>query len=87
MEKGYLVTEFDYSTEAGFYFGKKPKGGSGSRYKRFDTAAEAIRFAIEDMPGTQLRGSVLEVDETRFTDLQIRSLYDAPAFPLTRKAG
>ena len=57
------MTEFDYSTEAGFYFGKKPKGGSGSRYKRFDTAAEAIRFAIEDMPGTQLRGSVLEVDE------------------------
>jgi len=80
------VADFDYKTEAGLYAGKRYQGSSGPRYKRFETAAEAVRFAIEDMPGSQLRGSVLEVDEARFDDTQIRRLYDAPEFPLSRRA-
>ncbi|MCX8999605.1 hypothetical protein NOF55_21090 [Rhizobiaceae bacterium BDR2-2] len=79
------MPEFDYTTGAGLYAGKKFRGSSGPRYRRFETAAEAVRFAIEDMPGSQLRGSVLEVDETRFDDRQIRMLYDAPEYPLKRR--
>lgn len=80
------MANFDYTSEAGLYAGKKLRGSSGPRYKRFETAAEAVRFAIEDMPGSQLRGSVLEVGEARFSDKQIRMLYDGASFPLARKA-
>lgn len=80
------MIDFDYTFEAGLYAGKKPRGSSGPRYKRFETAAEAVRFAIEEMPGSQLRGSILEVGEARFSDKQIRMLYDATSYPLARKA-
>jgi len=46
---------------------------------------QAVRFAMEDMPGSQLRGCVLEVNEARFDERQIRMLYDAPAYPLSRR--
>jgi hypothetical protein len=53
-------------------------------YRRFESVAEAVRFAIEEMPASLLRGSVLEVDETRLDGAQIRRLYDAQEYPLTR---
>lgn len=79
------MIKFDYTIEAGLYAGKKSLGSRGTRYKRFETAAEAVRFAIEEMPISQLRGSVMEVDEARFDDKQIRMLYDSLDFPLSRR--
>lgn len=76
---------FDYSTGAGLYPCKTVKRKSRLRYKRFDSAAEALRFAIEDMPSSLLRGSILEVEEARFDGIQMRKLYDAAGYPLTRK--
>lgn len=83
--KDYEVAEFNYMTGAGLYVGRRSRGSSGPRYKRFETAAEAVRFAIEDMPGSQLRDSMLEVDESQFDDRQIRMLYDAPGYPFSRR--
>ena len=79
------MAEFDYMIEAGLYTGKTLRGTRAPRYKRFETAAEAVRFAMEDMPGSQLRGCVLEVNEARFDERQIRMLYEAPAYPLSRR--
>ncbi len=79
------MSQFNYTGEAGLYAGKAIGGRSSPRYRRFDTAAEALRFAVEDMPNTQQRGSVLEVDEARFDHNQIRALYDAPEYPLSRR--
>lgn len=79
------MAQFNYMIEAGLYVGKKLRSTRGPRYRRFETAAEAVRFAMEDMPGSQLRGCVLEVDEARFNESQIRMLYDAPAYPLPRR--
>jgi hypothetical protein len=53
-------------------------------YRRFDTAAEAIRFAIEELPAALLLGAFLEVDEVRFGGDDIRRLYDSPDYPLPR---
>lgn len=80
------MAEFNYMTNAGLYTGRKLRGANvAPRYKRFDTAAEAVRFAVEDLTGSQLQGSVLEVEEARFDGRQIRSLYDAPGYPFPRR--
>jgi hypothetical protein len=79
------MATFDYSAGAGLYPCKTVRRTSRLRYKRFESAAEALRFAIEDMPVAMLRGSVLEVDEARYDGQQMRRLYEADAYPLTRR--
>jgi hypothetical protein len=54
-------------------------------YKRFDTAAEAIRFAIENVSPSALRGAYLEVDEARYGLSEIQYLYERVAYPLLRR--
>lgn len=81
------MIEIDYASPAGFFAGRRLGGSiSGPRYKRFDSMAEAIRFAIEELPGSQLRGAILEVGGARFGSSEIRSLYDAAHYPLPRRA-
>ena len=45
---------FDYGIPAELFMGKR-KGGARQplRYRRFATAAEAIRFAVEELPGAR----------------------------------
>jgi hypothetical protein len=54
-------------------------------YKRFEQAAQAIRFAIEDLPPECLVGAFLEVDEQRYGSDDIRRLYESDEYPLTRR--
>lgn len=64
---GDSLTRFDYTDEAGVYAGKSKVDTRGSRYRRFETAAEALRFAVEDMPHSQQWGSLLEIDKARYS--------------------
>ena len=79
---------FDYSTEAE-RFSTKP--GNSRRpplgYKRFARAADAIRFAIEELPSQLLVGTYLEVDESRYEGTEIRRLYASADYPLARTTG
>lgn len=83
--EGRSRPRFNYSDEADFYPCRSRQKRSSQRYRRFETAADALRFAIEELPVALLRGSVLEVDEARFDGAQMRALYDAEAYPLTRR--
>jgi hypothetical protein len=77
---------FDYEAEAELFSARSRKSSrQGSGYKRFDRAADAIRFAIEDLPPDQLLRAHLQVDESRFDGNGIRRLYDAAAYPLARR--
>ena len=81
------MPRFDYTAEAELYplirrkFTRGPVG-----YKRFTSAAEAIRFAVEELPPDLLRGAYLEVDEERFDAKGIRQLYESDTYPLGRRA-
>jgi hypothetical protein len=80
------LTGFDFSSPAELFPSRNNKGRGRVTYKRFDAAAEAIRFAVEDMPGSALLGAYLESKETRFGEQEIRALYDSAAYPLERRA-
>ena len=77
---------FDYGAAAELFSSRGKHGRSKARYLRFDTAAEAIRFAIEEMPRPLLLGASLEVDEARFGSKEIHYLYNNSAYPLKRVA-
>jgi hypothetical protein len=86
QQQGKGLDEFDYSAPAELYPSRIKKGRGRITYKRFDTAAEALRFAIEEIPAPALLGAYLEVDEQRFGIEEIRSLYANAAYPLKRCA-
>ena len=54
-------------------------------YRKFDTAAEAIRYTIEELPAARQNGAVLEVNEERFRHTEIREFYDSNSYPLKRR--
>ena len=78
------MAEFDYNAPADLYPSRSWKGNRPVGYRRFETAAEAIRFAIEIMPSGLLLGAVLEVEEERLNGHRIRELYDSTAYPFAR---
>ena len=78
------MASFDYSASADLYPGRNRPRKSPLAYRRFDTAAEAVRFAMEELSPAQLLSTMLEVDERRFRGTDIDALYRSPAFPLPR---
>ena len=71
---------FDFAAQAELYPTRSYKRRAGSvKYKRFEVAAEAVRFAMEELPPEFLLGTYLEVEEQRFNDQQIRLLYESRA--------
>jgi hypothetical protein len=78
---------FDYDTAAELFPARGRKfNRQSSGYRRFDRAADAIRFAIEELRPELLLGAYLEVDEVRFDCRGIRRLYERAEYPLARRA-
>ena len=78
---------FAYEAPAEIY----SSGGTTRRkqsmsYRRFPSSAQAIRFAIEELPQIMQRGTVMEVGDDRFEFEAIRALYDSADYPLVRGA-
>ena len=85
---------FDYNTEAELFptgsaaelvpnrtrRGRQPIG-----YGRFARAADAIRFAIEELPPNLLLRAHLKVDEEQFDGDGMRRLYENAEYPLVRR--
>jgi hypothetical protein len=82
------MADFDYNASAEL-FGTRKRAPSRQPlgYRRFAHAAEAIRFAMEELPADLLLGAFLEVDEQRFNSDGIRRLYESAKYPLARRSG
>src|SRR5271154_2197817 len=78
---------FNYNAEAELFPSRNHKSRRRpTGYKRFEHAADAIRFAIEGLAPEFLSGAYLEVDEERFDSGGIRRLYESMDYPLIRRA-
>jgi hypothetical protein len=74
-------TEAEQDSARGRRVRRQPVG-----YGRFARAADAIRFAIEELPPALLLDTCLEVDEEKFDRHEIRRLYESDEYPLARRA-
>ena len=77
--------KFDYATPAELFMAKR-KGSPHQRlgYRRFATAAEAIRFAVEELPAPRALGAYMQVGDERFNSEDIHYLYESNDYPLRR---
>lgn len=80
------MDKFDFSAPAELFASKGR--GAGRRpmtYHRFDSSADAIRFAIEELPAAMLVGAVLESGDERYGAAAIRAFYDSAGYPFHRQ--
>ena len=78
------MDKFDYQAPAELFPARNRKIPTKIKYRRFERAADAIRFAIEELPAPLLLGAFIEVDDGRLGHKDIRDLYDSAAYPLKR---
>jgi hypothetical protein len=88
------MANFDYNTQAELSAASEAGRPSISTrrmrqpigYGRFARAADAIRFAIEELPPELLLAAQLKVAEESFNGDGIRRLYESIEYPLARRA-
>jgi len=80
------MDKFDYSAPAELFPSRNRKIASRVKYRRFDKAADAIRFAVEELPEPLLVGAYIQIDEQRLGHQEIRALYESARYPLRKRA-
>jgi hypothetical protein len=80
------MERFNYDAPAELFPSRNRKAPSKVKYRRFARAADAIQFAVEQLPEPQLLGAYIEVNERRLGHQEIRALYESEAYPLKKKA-
>jgi hypothetical protein len=80
------VDKFNYNAPAELFPSRNRKIAKKVKYRRFDRAAEAIRYAVEELPEPLLLGAFIEMDNERLGHKDIRALYDSADYPLTKRA-
>lgn len=74
----------DYSSAAELFAVQRQGRKRNLFYRRFDTAAEAMQFAIESLPA-DASNLVLETEFARLDAKSIAACYIADDFPLPRR--
>jgi hypothetical protein len=82
-----IVDKFNFDAPAELFPSRNRKIVNKIKYRRFDRAADAIRFAVEELPEPLLLGAYIQIDEERLGHKDIRGLYDSAEYPLAKRAG
>jgi hypothetical protein len=83
--EGEIMT-FDYGLPAELFMAKRKGRPQRLGYRRFATAAEAIRFVAEEFPAMRALGAWLQVGDERFDSEEIQRLYESEDYPLRRRS-
>ena len=59
------MQKFDFDAPAELFPSRNRKVASKVKYRRFDNAAAAIRYAMEELPEPLLLGACIEINERR----------------------
>jgi hypothetical protein len=79
------MTNQDYLAHAELFLGSDRKIAVAQGSRGFRTAANALRFAIEEAAPVSLRGAQLRIGERRFGRADMLALYNSRRYPLVRK--
>ncbi len=79
------MTHHDYLARAELYLGRDWETAAAQGPRGFPTAANALRFALEEAAPVSLRGARLRIGEKMFAGRELISLYRSRHYPLHRK--
>lgn len=79
------MSQNNFNSPAELYSSRNHRSGrfSGLKYRRFDTLAEAVKYAVEEIPA-QLNFATINVGDASIRATEIRNLYGSSDFPLPR---
>ena len=79
------MTHSDYLARAELYLGSDRATAFAQGPRSFRTAAQAIRFAVEEAAPVSLRGAKLVIGDESFSGADLLRLHSSPDFPLPRR--
>nr|WP_295891415.1 hypothetical protein [uncultured Devosia sp.] len=79
------MTYPDFHARAELYLGSDRHTAIAQGARRFASAAQAIRFAIEEAAPVSLHGAMLKIGDATFAGDDLAALYRSAAFPLPRR--
>lgn len=79
------MTHFDFQAPAELYLGSDWRAAAAQGPRTFRTAAQALRFALEEAAPVSLKGASLLVGDQRHSNDEMMWLYRSPDYPFARK--
>ena len=79
------MTDMNFQAHAELYLGSDWHQAAAQGPRAFPTAAQAIRFAMEEAAPVSLHGARLKVGDTIVEGEALKWLYRSPDYPLPRK--
>lgn len=79
-----MKTKIDYTAKADLFLGSTTQNAVAAGSRHFNTAASAIRFAVEHAAPISMRGASLVTNGRTLAGIQILALYESGGYPLTR---
>ena len=79
------MTQTEYSAPAELFLGRDTQTAFAQGARQFRTAAQAIRFALEEAAPVSLHGALLRIGTRAYRDQELAGLYRSADFPLPRK--
>jgi hypothetical protein len=80
------MTQPNLFARAELFLGSDRMTAQAQGGRRFSTAANAVRFAMEEAAPVSLRGALLLIGAVEYAGPEIAQLYGDLAFPLPRKS-
>jgi len=85
MPGSRIMTHIDMNARASLYLGSDWQNAKAQGPRAFPTAAQAIRFAMEEAAPVSLKGALLVIEGRSFSGADIAKAYRRPAYPFRHK--